>query len=225
MKLLKSLLSAAAAVCLAAVPLSSQAGPISLTIDDLAGHTLTITAPSMTTGNDQAVYINPNFYGWDLKIYGTGANYNPNVPYGIDLFSFNATSSGALDLKVTLSEDGLNFGVAGPKGVRGSIGGTLDAGASISYSMYADTTNALNSSPLAGLVFTGSAATGGGFADNGSATVALGNPFSMTMFTTLHHSQGGLTTYDFRGIVPEPASIALVGLALLGLGAATRRKA
>ena len=227
MKLLKSLLSAAAVACLVVAPLSAQAGPITLTLDDgtgLAGGFVTVVGSLVSdTVSFAGTFGSAN--QWTINnIIGVGPSAVPGAPFGIDLSSFNATSTSGGKLTISLSENNLNFGVAGPKLVGGRIGGTIDTGGTLQYSLYADTNNALFGSSVAGLAFTGSSSLPS-FNQSGSAQINLANPFSMTIVTVLTHTQAGFTSYDFRGQIPEPATIALVGLALLGLGAATRRKA
>ena len=234
MKLLKSLLSAAVVASLAAVPLSSQAGPITLSISDGAT-TFTVADGASGVYADQNPLANEVAWAgtvgvWTVNIStGTGVGGIPGV-FGIDLTSKSTISSAPGTLTIMLSETGLNLGSSGTFAVSGGIGGTFSKtgnGNSLGYSLYADANNGLFGTPAGGLAFNGTATDGSlHFGDAGGASIALTNPsFSLTMVTKFNNKVAGQTSYDFTSAIPEPASIALVGLALLGLGAATRRKA
>lgn len=71
----------------------------------------------------------------------------------------------------------------------------------------------------------GTMVTSGSTFGSGSGNVTLTDPFSMIAFVTFN-SSGGPTFYstDLTVRVPEPGSMALVGVALLGLAGAGRRR-
>lgn len=224
MKVLKSLLATAAASLLVAAPLTANA-LIALQLDDSA--TLGIDKLIFDGGvgdADGLVDGKITFLGaagnWSINV-STGLGNGVLADFGIDLNSVNVSGAGAGVLTVSFTETDMNFGASGPTALSGGLGGTM--GGTIGYTMFADDSNAQFGT--ASTVFTGSASGGGAFSGSGAGYVSLTDPFSLTLQVTIDHLgvAGKSTSFDFEGKVPEPTSLALLSLALLGAGAATRR--
>lgn len=224
MKFLKSLLAAGAASMLAFAPMASQAA-VTLTLDDLS-----------TGGVDVIVLDNAagdSFPLADVITYiGSAGSFNINVStglgdaetpslFGIDLNSVN-TSRGAGTLRLTFTETDLNYGMMGSGLFSGLIGGTTTGG--VTWSLLVDDSN-VGGYGVGTVAMSGATAGAGAFADSGASVLPVSDPFALTLVVEITHgASGGTSSFDFSGSVPEPTSLALISLALLGAGVASRRR-
>jgi PEP-CTERM motif len=225
MKVLKSFIAASAVSLAALAPTASQAA-IMLTLDDLStvGVDVTVTdgGPGDASGPGVITFIGP-LGAWTVNV-STGVSNEVLPRFGIDLNSINVSSGFAGTLRISFTETGMVHPGVGPLVLNGhgEIGGTIGSGGNVAYSFYIDDSDAPFGTGAT--VFSGAAGVSP-FADSGSSYVNVTNPFSMTLVMDITHSTlGGSTSFDFEGRVPEPGSLALLGIALLGAGAVTRRR-
>lgn len=148
----------------------------------------------------------------------TGLGQGANPTFLIDLNSVDTTTTGGGTLDIVFSDNG--FTQTGF--VSGSWGGTLSGSGSVAAEAFYSLTNSLfamdNSLGTAGPF------TGGAFAANlAGATIASG-PYSLTQRLTLIANGALSYSGDFELQVPEPGTLALFGLGLIGIGVAKRRR-
>lgn len=172
-------------------------------------------------GTAGAIGYTGGLNGWEIALaIASGVN----DPFQMHLSSIVGGGGGEGPITIKLTQTDLT---AGPLGtIVGANGGGAGAGAA-SWSAWVDDANMAFAQVTN--IGTSSGYGGGAF----SASPSLSGLYSATLVTTFDYtavtpSQYGLvktSSLDVGMQVPEPTSIALIGLALVGAGLASRRKA
>lgn len=196
--------------------------------------TLSISAdggPAITCADGAECDKNPNagVVGFsqslgDFAINVTTGLSKPALTGGSPLMDLSTVNvqmwGGPHTLQIKLSDT--DFDIYGGR-ITTIYGGTLNGtGASIKYGAYYDDGNVLfGQDELIGSMESGS----GPFSGSADGGWSPNGPYSVAEILTLTTS-GGLTVFsgDFAVNVPEPGTVALIGLALLGFAAAYRRR-
>ena len=161
---------------------------------------------------------------------GAVGSWTINVTTGIegstpffDLSSVNVTGGQVDPISMWFSDDGLDFSTIGQQATL-NVGGTVSTnkvGAeTVSFGVFSDTVKFGTSNPVGSLVFHASPFSGSSSGGIGATDTAL------TLTSTIDLTKGAKGTVSFDAavdIVPEPASITMLGGVLLILGAALRR--
>lgn len=217
----RSLIAVSAALLMGLVPLSSNA-TLTLTLDDLStvGTDVTLVDDAIGdwwSGNGVVMHVG-SAGGWFLNAT-TGLGVGMSDIWGIDLNTVSVSSRSGGTLRISLTETDLTYGSGGPLSITSAIGGTTQG--TVAYAAYADDGNVAFGQTTQ--LFTGT--TGGfAFSHQNSTTLNLSNPFSLTLVADITHDGSKTTSFDFASQVPEPTSVALFALGLLGAGASARRR-
>jgi hypothetical protein len=171
------------------------------------------------------VTFNGSIGGWDVVV-SSGLSDSP-IP-SMDLHSL-VHSQGAGNIILAVFDTDFLAGGPGPLATHLQIGGTQDNGQINLFQTVINTANAQTGIgvPCAGDVQCANfgPVLGSPFAATGDHVFTIpGGPFGMGIFINLSHTDKGSTSYDARLTVPEPATLALLGLAMTGLGFVVRRK-
>lgn len=164
-----------------------------------------------------------------------GLNWTLNVTTGLskpvlgsaahprmDLNSVNATSKGAGQLTIMLSDN--DFGPSAGK-LTSKIGGTTQG--HVTMNTYADAGNGIFAltSPLTTQGAFGNGSTTVAFSGSASMSFAGALPFSLTEVATITHTKRSITSFNEDLRVPDAGmTLALLGSSLIGLAAFARTR-
>ena len=214
--------AASVALLLGALPAAHAVPTLSFSVD--GGATITCADGAACDTNAAAGVVAFSQSLGDFTVNVTTGLSKPMLTGGDPVMDLNSVNvqvlGGPHTLTIGFSDTG--FDIYGGR-ITASYGGTLSGtGASMEYSAYYDAGDTLFGQ---GTLIANESSGPGAFSGSADGGWSPSGPYSVAEIITLK-TGGGMTVFsgDFAVKVPEPGTLALVGLALLGFAVVSRRR-
>ena len=173
-----------------------------------------ISSTTLTDANNDGIIAGLAMYdGWLINLTALGVDFykdfSPLDKFDHMHYDSVDVSGGAGTLTLSFIETGL---VSTPSPFSVLYGGVFAD--TVSFASYVDGVEVTNSGDLSG--------SASNLSEGGNITAS--SPFTWTTVATVTHSAGQTTSFNYDVKIPEPSTVALLGLGMIGMGFAARRR-
>ena len=221
-KLMHTLIGATITAALVAIPATASATQFQVQITGTGA----FSGISYDSGivNSNLINAGVSFSGADFTYDISVNNASGGAPSFLDstFGAYNNSGTGGTVTILASATDYTSLTAGAGAYLVGNIGGTINGTATVSAQSWINSSNALNA--MTGSTIAQGPFSSAAFSDSSATTFIASNPFSLTHQIILNVAAQSSTTGDFNTNIPEPGTLALLGLGLLGAGVLRRRQ-